>query len=85
MVRIHGIPKFTFHTYKDQYKRGIILGIHGIEGIKCLQLSTMQVVGTIVAIIDEWTNQMPHQMHVIKQGHMDILKLIRGGEIWKEI
>ena len=26
--RIHGIPKSTFHTYMDRYKRGIVTGTH---------------------------------------------------------
>ena len=30
--RIYGIPKSKFHTYIDQYKRGIVSRIHDNEG-----------------------------------------------------
>ena len=62
--RIHGILKSTFHTHMDQYKRGIVSGIHSHEGIKRPRLSIVQAIGTIDAIIDECTDQMLHQMLV---------------------
>ena len=78
--RIHGIPKSTFHTYMDQYKRGIVSWTHGNDGIKRPQLSILQVVGTIAAIIDDCADQMPNQMCGTQPGWMDTLKLILGGE-----
>ena len=83
--RIHGIPKSAFHTYMDQYKRGIVSRTHGNEGIKCPQLSNVQIVGTVAAIIDMCTDQMSHQMRVTQPRQMDTLKYIPSGETWKSI
>ena len=68
MVEIHGIPKSMFHIYVDYYMRGTISQTHSNAGSKHLQLSTIQAVDTIAAIIDECTNQMPHQM-CVTQSH----------------
>ena len=41
--------------------------------------------GTIVAIMKENADQMPHQMRRIGHGRMDILKYLLAGNNWKQV
>jgi len=76
---IHEISKSTYHGYMIKYKDGVVLGMHGNKGIKQLRIGTIQVTGTMKAIIDENVDQMPHQICGIEHGRMDTLKFLPFG------
>ena len=71
---IHGIPKSTFHSYVQRYNKGVLSIAHGNRGCKRSRIGTIQVMGTIAAIVKENADQMPHQMRGIDHGRMDTLK-----------
>jgi len=59
---IHGILKSTFHNYIDKYNYKVIFTTHENKRIKRTRVGIVQVTRTMKAIIDNNTNQMPHQM-----------------------
>ena len=59
---IHSIPKSTFHNYVQRYNKRILSTMHGNNGSKQPQIGTVQIMGTIVAIVKENGDQMHHQM-----------------------
>ena len=82
---IHGIPKSTYHNYIEKYKEGVLLSTHGNKGIKRPRFRTVQVTGTIKAIVDSSSDQMPHQMRAIGNGRVDTLKYLPAGNNWKRV
>ena len=82
---IHGIPKFTFHSYMQRYNEGVLSTAHGNRGCKRPRIGTVQVMGTIVAIVMENADQMPHQMRGIGHGRVDTLKYLPAGNNWKRV
>jgi len=82
---IHGISKSTYHGYMIKYKVGVVSGKHGNKGVKRPKIGTVQVTRTMKAIIDENTDQMPHQMRGIGHGQMDTLKFLPAGNNWKHV
>ena len=82
---IHGIPKSTYHNYIEKYKEGVVLTTHGNKGIKRPKVRTIQVTGTMKSIIDNNSDQMPHQMRGIGNGRVDTLKYLPGGNNWKRV
>ena len=82
---IHGIPKSTFHSYVQKYNEGVLSTAHGNRGCKRLQIGTIQVMGTIAAIVKENADQMPHQMRGIGHGRVDTLKYPPAGNNWKRV
>ena len=67
---IHGILKSTFHSYVQRYNEGILSTVHGNRGCKQSRIGTIQVIGTIAAIVKENADQMPHQMQGIDHGRV---------------
>ena len=82
---IHGISKSAYHTYAAMYKGGVLSGDHGNKGVKRPRVGTVQATGTMKSIIDESTDQMPHQMRDISNGRMDTLKYLLAGKNWKRV
>ena len=82
---IHGIPKLTYHNYIEKYKEGVLSSTHGNKGIKRPRFRTVQVTGTIKAIADSSSDQMPHQMRAIGNGRVDTLKYLPAGNNWKRV
>ena len=82
---IHGMPKSTYHNYLDKYKEGVVCASHRNKGIKRPRIRTVQVAGTMKAIIDNVADQMPHQMRSIGNGRMDTLKYLPAGHNWKRV
>ena len=82
---IHGIPKSTFHSYVQRYNEGVLSIAHGNRGCKRLWIGTVQVMGTIAAIMKENADQMPHQMRGIDHGRVDTLKYLPAGNNWKRV
>ena len=80
---IHGVPKSTFHSYVQRYNKGVLSTAHGNKGYKRPRIGTVQVMGTIAAIVDENADQMPHQMRGIGNGRVDTLKYLPAGNNWK--
>ena len=76
---IHGIPKSTYHNYIEKYKEGVLLSTHGNKGIKRPRFRTVQVTGTIKAIVESSSDQMPHQMRAIGNRRVDTLKYLLAG------
>ena len=83
--KIHGIPKSTFHSYIDKYIIDVVSGTHGNKGVKRPRIQTVQVTGTMKAIIDENADQMPHQMRGMGNGRVDTLKYLPVGNNWKRV
>ena len=50
--------------------------MHGNRVCKRPRIGTVQVMGTIAAIVKENADQMPHQMRGIVHGRMDTLKYL---------
>ena len=71
---IHGILKSTFHSYVQRYNKGILSTVHGNKGYKQPRIRTVQVMGIIVAIVEENADQMPHQIQGIGHERVDTLK-----------
>ena len=69
---IHGIPKSTFHSYVQRYNEGIMSTAHGNKGCKRPRIGTVQVMGTIAAIVKENADQMPTKC---KESDMEEWKL----------
>jgi hypothetical protein len=82
---IHGVPKSTYHSYVEMFKDGIVSATHGNKGIKRPRIRTVQVTGTMKAIIDENADKMPHQMRGIGNGRVDTLKFLPAGRNWKRV
>ena len=82
---IHGIPKSTFHSYVQRYNEGILSTAHGNRGYKRPRIGTVQVMGTIAAIMKENVDQMPHQMRGIDHGRVDTLKYLPISNNWKRV
>ena len=82
---IHGIPKSTFHSYVQRYNEGVLSTAHRKKGCKRLRIGTVQVMGTIAAIMKENADQMPHQMRGIGHGRVDTLKYLPAGNNWKRV
>ena len=82
---IHGIPKSTFHSYVQRYNEGVLSTAHGNRGCKRPRIGTVQVMGTIAAIVKENVDQMPHQMRGIGHGRVDTLKYLPTGNNWKRV
>ena len=76
---IHGIPKSTFHSYVRRYNKRILSTAHGNRGCKQPRIGTVQIMGTIAAIVKENACQMPHQMQGIGHGRVDTLKYLPAG------
>ena len=85
MVPYHGIPKSTFHSYVQRYNEGVLSTTHRNTGCKRPWIGTVQVMGTIAAIVKENANQMPHQMRGIGHGRVDTLKYLPIGNNWKRV
>ena len=82
---IHGIPKSTFHSYVQRYNEGVLSTAHGNRGCKRPRIGTVQVMGTIAAIVKENADHMPHQMRGIGHGRVDTLKYLPTGNNWKRV
>ena len=82
---IHGIPKSTFHSYVQRYNEGVLSTAHGNRGCKRPRIGTVQVMGTIAAIVKENADQMPHQMRGIGHGRVDTLKYLPASNNWKRV
>jgi hypothetical protein len=82
---IHRIPKYTFFMYIDKFNNGIINLLHGNKGCKLLCIGAVQVIGSMMTIINENIDQMPHQMRGIGHGRMDTLKFLSAGNNWKRV
>ena len=82
---IHGIPKSIFHSYVQRYNKGILSTAHRNKGCKRPRIGTIQVMGTIAAIVKKNANQMPHQMRVMGHGRVETLKYLLVGNIWKRV
>ena len=82
---IHGIPKSTFHSYVQGYNEGVLSTSHGNRGCNRPRIGTVQVMGTIAAIVKENADQMPHQMRGIGHGRVDTLKYLHAGNNWKRV
>ena len=59
--------------------------MHGNRGCKRPRIETVQVMGTIAAIVKKNANQMPHQMRGIKHRRVDTLKYLLVGNNWKGV
>ena len=55
------------------------------RGCKRPRIGTVQVMGTIAAIVKENANKMPHQMRGIVHGRVDTLKYLLAGNNWKRV
>ena len=82
---IHGISKSAYHTYALMYKEGVLLEDHGNKRVKRPRVGTVQATGSMKSIIDESTDQMPHQMRGIGNRRMDTLKYLPAGNNWKRV
>ena len=82
---IHGIPKSTFHSYVQKYNEGVPSTTHGNRVCKQPRIKTVQLMGTIAAIVKENADQMPHQMQGIGHGRVDILKYLPTSKNWKQV
>ena len=82
---IHGIAKSTFHSYVQRYNEGVLSTAHGNRGCKRPRIGTVQVMGTIAAIVKENADHMPHQMRGIGHGRVDTLKYLPAGNNWKRV
>ena len=69
----------------DDYRRGVINGTHGNKGIKRPRLATVQAMGSMSSIINDSSDQMPHQMRSVGNGRVDTLKFLPAGNNWKQI
>ena len=82
---IHGIPKSTFHSYVQRYNEGVLSTAHGNTDCKRLQIGTVQVMGTIAAIVKKNVDQMLHQMRGIGHERVDSLIYLLTGNNWKQV
>ena len=69
----------TFRSIRKAW----FLTMHRNKGIKRPRVQTVQVTGTMKAIIDSNFDQMPHQMRGIGNGRVDILKYMPTRNNWK--
>ena len=76
---IHGIPKCTFHSYIQRYNEGVLSTMHENKGYKRVWIGTVQIIGTIAAIMKENANWMPYEMQGIKCGRVNTLKYLHAG------
>ena len=81
---IHGIPKSTFHSYVQRYNEWILSTAYGNKDCKRPRIGTVQVMGTIAAIVKENVDQMSHQMQGIEHGRVNTLKEAVGNN-WKRM
>ena len=69
----------------QRYNEGVLSTAHGIRGYKRPWIGTIQVMGTIAAIMKENTDQMLHQMRGIGHGRVDTSKYLPTSNNWKRV